>query len=163
MNGEPYTASMFAASLRRFLHRKHLGLLPHQKCDASDMSWVPVDQGGNVYDWGSPSDILVADPVHADFDILWRSTAKLNTEVFTKAFHAVPNDYIRTWDDYEEFYARHFRLPSGDMPKAHCNEAGADLADEVVGVEELEEDDSRYEYGHIARHKFPEGATEVKQ
>merc|ERR1712000_51451 len=33
MDGRPYTASRFASSLRRYIFRKHLGLIPDQRWD----------------------------------------------------------------------------------------------------------------------------------
>lgn len=163
MNGESYTASVFAASLRRFICRNHLGLLPDQKCDQPDANWLPVNQGGNVYDWGSASDLLVADPLHPDFDSLWNGTARMNTEVFTKAFHPVSSDQVRTWDDYKEFYAQHFRLPGGEKPRTDRNEPGTEIDAEAAEAEQSEADDTRYDYGHIVRHEFPGGVAEVKE
>ena len=42
MGGRRYTASAFASSLRRYLYRKHLGLLPHQRPDAANRNWTPI-------------------------------------------------------------------------------------------------------------------------
>ncbi|ROW04426.1 hypothetical protein VMCG_04985 [Cytospora schulzeri] len=94
MAGEEWTASKFAASLRRQLFRKHLGLLPDQRWDRPDGNFHPVTAGGNEYDWGSAADQLVADPLSDGFNQLWRDTARTNTEVFSKAFHNVPNDVV---------------------------------------------------------------------
>ena len=44
MNGQPFQASRFAASLRRQLFRKHLGLLVSQDCTRPDANFTPVTQ-----------------------------------------------------------------------------------------------------------------------
>lgn len=161
MNGEAYTGSAFAASLRRFIFRKHLGLVPDQKCDQPDTNWMPVSSGQNAYDWGSSSDILVSDPLLADFEKLWKTTARINTEVFSRAFHPVPSDQLRTWEDYTEFFARHFRLPNGEKPEEGLSngEDGDDPSGESIAKAE----GARYDYGHIVREEFQGGVVEVKE
>ncbi|KAK4160777.1 hypothetical protein QBC43DRAFT_219113 [Cladorrhinum sp. PSN259] len=144
MNGKPYVASAFAASLRRQLYRKHLGLLPHQKPDAPDSNWTPASHSLNAYDWDSPADRMVIDPLSPQFLELWRNTAHQNTEIFTKAFHPVPNDKVRTWKDYDEFFSRYFIVPgSKDMVEQY--KAG------------------KVDYGHIVKENFPGGVDEVKR
>lgn len=152
MAGRPYTASAFAASLRRQLFRKHLGLLPHQAPDRPDPNWTPVDRDPNSYDWGSEADRLVRDPLDDGFVKLWRGTAQRNTEAFSKLFHPVPNDKVRTWDDYDKFFSRHFVIPGAedkDKDKEKGNNGG-DCANKV-------------NYGHVVREEFPGGVREVKQ
>lgn len=150
MNGEPYTASAFATSLRRHIFRKHLGLLPDQRWDQPDENWHPVNQSPNQYDWGSPSDTLVQDPLHSNFQRLWSQTARTNTEIFSRAFHPVPNDHVRTWKDYKEFFSKHFIIPGAEEKKKK-------------GEGEAEETDGKVEYGHIVREEFPGGVAEVKE
>ncbi|KAJ1299293.1 hypothetical protein OPQ81_003783 [Rhizoctonia solani] len=153
MNGEPWTASRFAASLRRQLFRKHLGLLPDQRWDRPDANFQPVSRCPNEYDWDSHADRLVADPMGEDFDRLWRDTARTNTEVFSKAFHNVPNDVVRTWDDYDNFFSKYFIIPGSDEEKTlkeGDDDEKAKLADKVP-------------YGHIVREEFPGGVQEVKE
>jgi phospholipase D1/2 len=157
MDGEPYTASLFAASLRRHIFRKHLGLLPDQPWDRPDQNWQPADCSPNAYDWGSPADLLVRDPVHPNFDRLWTATAECNTEVFSRAFHPVPNDKVRTWDDYKEFFARHFTIPGGEEKKEGKGEENQDQ-EAQEGAEA-----AKVEYGHIVREEFPGGIQEVKE
>lgn len=144
MNGEPYQASRFAASLRRFIFRKHLGLVPDQRWDQPNQNWQPVTRSPNDYDWGSPADELVQDPLHPNFLELWSSTARTNTEVFSRAFHPVPNDHVRTWDDYKDFFQRHFIIPGKDK-------------------EDEDDRDGRVEYGHVVREEFPGGVEELKE
>ncbi|KAL9946685.1 hypothetical protein D7B24_007962 [Verticillium nonalfalfae] len=142
MDGAPYAASRFAASLRRHIFRKHLGLLPHQRCDSPDPhgNWSPVDRGLNAYDWNSPADALVRDPMSRNFWNLWDGTARTNTDVFSKVFHCVPNDHVRTWKDYDEFFSRHFANPGTGKPG-----------------------DGKVEYGHVVTEEFPGGVAEVKE
>ncbi|OTB12732.1 hypothetical protein K445DRAFT_320868 [Daldinia sp. EC12] len=142
MNGRPYTASRFATSLRRQLYRKHLGLLPDQRWDKPDANWTPVDRDPQQYDWGSRSDRLVEDPMSEEFWRLWTETARTNTEVFSKVFHPVPNDRVRTWEQYDEFFSRHFTIPGGD--------------------DDDKDKEGKVEYGHVVREEFPGGVAEVK-
>jgi phospholipase D1/2 len=155
MDGQVYTASRFAASLRRTIFRKHLGLLPDQRWDRPDRNWHPVDDVSagpeNDYDWGSPADLLVRDPLHANFRRLWSETARTNTEVFSRAFHPVPNDHVRSWEDYQNFFARHFIIP------------GADDGKECVVSESKQKQEGKVEYGHIVREEFPGGVAEAKE
>ncbi|KAH7330517.1 hypothetical protein BKA65DRAFT_528037 [Rhexocercosporidium sp. MPI-PUGE-AT-0058] len=142
MNHEPYQASQFASSLRRQLFRKHLGLLPHQDPTRPDDNFQPLSHAPNAYDWGSPADVLVRDVLSDEFDELWTVTAGINTEVFTKAFHVIPADNVRNWEDYKEFFSKLFVSPS------------------------KEEDDvtlpAKYEYGHVVKEEFPGGVAELK-
>ena len=103
MDGRPYQASRFAAQLRRFIFRKHLGLLRPQDCTREDMNRLPVYAGPNEYDWGSREDAAVADPLADSFRDLWRQTAYTNTAAFAKVFHPVPFDGVRNWKQYEEY------------------------------------------------------------
>lgn len=119
MDGRPYQASKFASSLRREIFRKHLGLLPHQHPERPNANWHPVTDALNEYDWGSPADVLVRDPLHPNFANLWRGTAKANTEIFRRAFHPVPDNTVRTWKDYDEFFTKHFKTPADVRKEEH--------------------------------------------
>ena len=155
MNGEPYTASRFAASLRRYIFRKHLGLLPDQRWDRPDENWHPVNIAPNVYDWDSPSDHLVTDPLHPNFTRLWNGTARTNTEIFSRAFHNVPNDHVRTWKEYKQFFTKHFIIPGAEEEcGAKCGKTG----DDEAGARE-----GRVEYGHVVKEEFEGGVAEVKE
>lgn len=146
MAGRPFTASAFAASLRRYLFRKHLGLLPDQRSDAADRNWTPVSHHTvNDYDWDSAADKLVQDPLAHEFIDLWRGTARRNTEIFSRAFHAVPDDKVRTWDDYDAFFSKHFVIP------------GESAEDADKGYKA-----GKVDYGHVVREEFPGGVRELK-
>ena len=148
MNGQPFLASKFAASLRRQLCRKHLGLLPFQDWEKPDANFLPINKDPNVYDWGSPADLLVRDVLSHSFGNLWNGTAKANTDVFAKAFHCVPADNVRNWKDYEEFFAKYFINP----------DAKGDFKDESKGSA----NGVKYKYGHVVKEEFPGGVDELK-
>lgn len=133
MNNEPYQVSAYASSLRRHIFRKHIGLLIHQDPTRPDVNFTPVDRDPNFYDWGSPADVLVRDVLSDDFERLWNDTANVNSQVFTRAFHAIPCDNVRSWEDYDDFFGRLF------IPKKGPND---------------EQIPSRYDYGHVVREEF---------
>lgn len=143
MDGRPYQASRFAASLRRHLWRKHLGWLPDQRWDEPTSNWTPVNRDPQDYDWGSRADRAVEDPLAEDFWRTWAETARTNTEVFSKVFHNVPNDRVRNWNDYQNFFSRHFIIPGA--------------------VVKEEDKRGRVPYGHVVREEFEGGVGEVKE
>lgn len=137
MAGEPWTVSKFAASLRRQLFRKHIGLLPAQDYTNPTENFLPINKSPNVYDWNSDEDKIVSDPFSPQFEHAWNNTAATNTYAFAKAFHCVPADNVRNWDEYKAFFSDYF-------------------------VGEGKEDDKdykkpKYEYGHVVREEFSEG------
>jgi phospholipase D1/2 len=145
--GRRWEASKFAASLRRQIFRKHLGLIPPQKCDRPDANFEPITVSpGNAYDWGSREDQLVADPLSEDFLRQWNWTARINTEVFEKVFQPVPTDQVRNWKQYDEYYSRFFGQEAGDK--------------------DPNKPPSKYKWGHVVAEKFSsgdQGASEVKE
>ncbi|PYH98474.1 phospholipase D/nuclease [Aspergillus ellipticus CBS 707.79] len=144
MNGKPWTASRFASSLRRQLFRKHLGLLSPQDPQQPDANYEPVGVP-NVLDFESPESQIVADPLADTLQSMWNTRANTNTGVFRKVFHSVPDDTVRDWATYKEFYGYYF----------HNSDKQA-----------YGEDDSkpsRYEYGHVVRDDFPQGPEGVRQ
>jgi phospholipase D1/2 len=149
MNGRAHNVCPFAASLRRFIFRKHLGLVAPQDPQRPDDSFYPVGTAGvasaranlAAYDFGSAEDAAVEDPLDPAFERRWDETARTNTAAFDRAFHAVPSDRVRSWRDYDEFYERNFR--AGDERKG--------LAPGPYGV------------GHVVREEFPGGAAELKR
>lgn len=147
MDGRPFTASRFAASLRRNLYRKHIGLLPDQPWDCPQgaaRAWTPVSYDPQDYDWGSRGDQLVADPMTRQFwEEVWGPVARTNTEVFERAFHPVPTDQVRNWEQYDEFFGNRFLIP------------GAEYKDD--------EKEGRVEYGHALPGEFPGGVRELKE
>lgn len=145
MNGQPWVAGRFAAALRRELFRKHLGLLPVQDYQKPDEDAEPVGIP-NRFDFESPESKIVADPLADVFQNLWNSRARTNTDVFRKVFHAVPDDTIRNWDAYKEFFEYFFR------------KADKEAEGKEVGLRP-----ARYEWGHVVREDFPPGPEGVRQ
>ncbi|KAL4931975.1 putative phospholipase D (PLD) [Aspergillus undulatus] len=139
MNGQSWTASRFASSLRRHLHRKHLGLLPPQDYE---------HPANDYFDFDAPESQIVADPLADTFLSLWNTRAHTNTNVFRELFHSVPDDTVRNWGTYKEFYGYYFKN-----------------ADKQAFGEELDGPPAAYKYGHIVSEKFPgpEGVARVKE
>ncbi|ORX48538.1 phospholipase D/nuclease [Hesseltinella vesiculosa] len=112
MNGHPYEASRFAATLRRHLWKEHLGLLPHQDTGEVTQAMLPLpvpqlDQTGTL------EDAMVLDPLSEDTLNLWNMTARQNTESFRTVFHCVPDDTVRNFDQYRSFYPDPTAIPLG--------------------------------------------------
>lgn len=145
MAGQPWVGGRFAASLRRQLFRKHLGLIRPQNMEQQTHNFEPIGTP-NDYDWGTPEDNLVADPLSDTFQAMWNSRARTNTEVFRKAFRAVPDDQVHNWNDYKEFYEYYFH-------NAETRAEGKDLSRMPPKVQ----------YGHVVRQDFPGGAAELKE
>jgi len=147
VDGKPYRAARFAASFRRHIFRKHLGLLPVQNMERPDQNFAPVGVP-NAYDFGSPEDQAVMDPLSDNFLNLWNTRARTNTDAFGKIFHPVPHDDVRTWKDYDSFYEHFFRE-----------------ADKQVDGADGNKKPSRYMWGHVVAENFSpgeQGTREVK-
>ncbi|KAL8669348.1 MAG: hypothetical protein Q9168_006053 [Polycauliona sp. 1 TL-2023] len=145
MDGRPWRATKFAATLRRQLFRKHLGLLRAQDMQRPDANFEPIGVP-NVYDFGSNEDLQVADPLSDSFTHLWNNQAHQNTAAFGRAFHPVPHDDVRTWKDYDSFYGSFFKK----------SEKGA----------EDKKASGKYEWGHVVAENFapgPQGIDELKE
>ncbi len=95
MDGQSFEAGKHAATLRRYLWREHLGLLPPQPHDASN------DQNSHPPGGRSPNDIwdgdesykFVEDPMSDELWDMWTTNATKNTEIFRHLFHADPDDH----------------------------------------------------------------------
>jgi phospholipase D1/2 len=97
MDGQPFEAGWHAATLRRYLWREHLGLLPPQPMDASDdpNAQPPGDDSPNDPWDKDESWKFVEDPLD---DILWETwtgQATENTLIFRQLFHADPDDHSK--------------------------------------------------------------------
>ncbi|CUA74327.1 Phospholipase D p2 [Rhizoctonia solani] len=106
MNGEPYMATRFAATLRRKLFREHLGLIEPQVCEngnepvTSFMRPAPIPNDNEL---GSREDDAVADPLSDHFQGLWIGTAQKNRAIFSELFRTVPTNIIQSWEDYKNY------------------------------------------------------------
>jgi phospholipase D1/2 len=108
----------------------------------NDANFVPVTTAQNDYDWDSPEDRVVADPISDEFLNRWNGTARENTAVFAKVFHTIPHDSVQTWPEYDQWYERLFRAAD---PKNKNKPAGP------------------YKVGHVVKEEFPGGVKEVKE
>ncbi|CAK7266694.1 hypothetical protein SEPCBS57363_002219 [Sporothrix epigloea] len=115
MDGEPFEAAHYAATLRRYLWREHLGLLPPQQPDAQDdINAQPpsVEPANDVWD-RDDSWNFVEDPLNEDLWKMWTEQATVNTETFRHLFHPDPDDHVLTFADYDRF------LPSKSIERGH--------------------------------------------
>ncbi|KAI9845493.1 MAG: hypothetical protein M1837_004832 [Sclerophora amabilis] len=140
MDGQPWRASKFAATLRRHVFRKHLGLIPAQDMQRPDQNFEPLGVP-NLYDLGSAEDEAVADPLSSQFLGLWNTRARTNTEAFGRIFHPVPHDGVKNWKDYTDFFEKYFQ------------EQG----------EGEEKKPAKYKWGHVVADEFSPGDEGVKE
>jgi phospholipase D1/2 len=145
MGGQPWQASRFAASLRRQLFRKHLGLLRPQDMQRPDANFEPVGTV-NKYDWGSPEDNIVSDPLSDAFLSLWNSRARQNTDIFRHVFRAIPDDTVKTWEEYKEFYEYYFYKADAEAERKDAGSRGP-----------------KYLWGHIVRDDFQPGSAGIRE
>lgn len=105
MDGQPFEAGKHAATLRRYLWREHMGLLPPQDNDASgDPNAQPPgeDSPNDIWD-RDESYKFVEDPMSDALWEQWTSSATTNTETFRHLFHADPDDHGKYSDDEYRF------------------------------------------------------------
>ncbi|KAG8764176.1 hypothetical protein FRC12_008241 [Ceratobasidium sp. 428] len=101
MNGQPYMATRFAATLRQ-----HLGLIEPQICAngnepvTSFMRPAPIPNDNEV---GSREDRAVSDPLGDQFQGLWIGTAQKNRAIFSELFKTVPSNIVRNWEQYKNY------------------------------------------------------------
>ncbi|KAH9971268.1 phospholipase D [Russula compacta] len=106
MDGHPYSAARFAASLRRRLFRQHVGLIPPQNVTSrhenvtSFMRAAPVP---NIDETGLEEEAWVADPLSDVLLNTLNTTARVNREVFTELFRPVPSNLVHNWNAYEAY------------------------------------------------------------
>lgn len=98
MDGKEFEAGYHAATLRRYLWREHLGLLPPQGNDASDdlNARPPGDDTMNdIWDQGEAAESykFVEDPLSDKLWEMWTERATVNTKIFQQLFHADPDDH----------------------------------------------------------------------
>lgn len=98
MDGKEFEAGYHAATLRRYLWREHLGLLPPQEMDASnDVNAQPPGEKtmNDIWDQGLGAEgyKFVEDPLGDHLWKEWTERATVNTKVFQQVFHADPDDH----------------------------------------------------------------------
>lgn len=97
MNGEAFEAGYHATTLRRYLWREHLGLLPPQSLNAEgDINAQPptVNPENDIYD-KDESWKFVEDPLSDELWEMWTTQADTNTKLFRHIFHADPDDHSK--------------------------------------------------------------------
>lgn len=95
MDGKPFEAGYHATTLRRYLWREHLGMLPPQSLNAEgDVNALPPDvkPENNIYD-DEESWKFVEDPLSDKLWEKWTKQADKNTMLFRHLFHADPDDH----------------------------------------------------------------------
>lgn len=100
MDGQPFEAGWHAATLRRYLWREHLGMLPPQELDASNdpNAQPPGDDSPNDPHDEDESWKLVEDPLSDELWNTWTKQATENTLVYRQLFHADPDDHGKSGD-----------------------------------------------------------------
>lgn len=98
MNGQPFEAGYHATTLRRYLWREHMGLLPPQPHDASgDVNAQPPGENmmNDIWDQGewAESYKFMEDPLSDDLWSTWTGQADTNTKIFRQLFHTDPDDH----------------------------------------------------------------------
>ena len=142
MNGQPYQASKFAATLRRYLFRKHMGHLAPQDMRKPDSHFSPAP-GLNEYDFGSLLDQVVADPLHDDTLNHWNDVAHQNTLAFRKVFAPMPDDTAQTWLQYQTLFWKRFTGPDGLQMAQWGHVAKSNFASGEEGVKQVKEELSK--------------------
>jgi phospholipase D1/2 len=115
MDGQPFEAGYHATTLRRYLWREHLGLLPTQDLNAEgDINALPpnVNPENDIFDQDE-SWKFVEDPLGEDLWSMWTGRADVNTSTFRHLFHADPDDHIKTFEDYDRY------MPSKGVKQGH--------------------------------------------
>ncbi|TGO63102.1 hypothetical protein BCON_0015g00310 [Botryotinia convoluta] len=103
MNGQPYEAGYHASTLRKYLWREHLGLLLPQDLDAdNDPNAQPPNIPNDIHDEGETYG-FVEDPLSDELWDMWVGRATKNTQMFRQLFHADPDNFVKTFDDYDKF------------------------------------------------------------
>ncbi|GEM06560.1 phospholipase D [Rhodotorula toruloides] len=102
MNGKPFMASRFAASLRRQLYKDHLGLSTPQICPP--VAQEPVTAAMRPV--GVPQEDSTAS---REDELVMASQADGSdpATIFNEIFHAVPSPDVETWAQYKAFVPQH--------------------------------------------------------
>lgn len=114
MNGEPYQASRFAATLRRQLWKEHLGLIDEEEIDVVNNAMLPLPVP-QIDFTQTKEDHWVMDPLDDETLIRWNNTAATNTKAFREVFHCVPDDTVTNWDEYKNFHPDPSKISLGHI------------------------------------------------
>ncbi|OLN81033.1 Phospholipase D1-like protein 3 [Colletotrichum chlorophyti] len=133
MNGQPFEVGWHATSLRRYLWREHLGLLPAQDLDGSN------DPNAHPPGDDSPNDAwdrdetwkFVEDPLNDELWDMWTGNATRNTDLYRHLFHADPDDHIKTFEDYDRY------LPPKGVKAGHIFDQFMPAADARKKIDQI--------------------------
>jgi phospholipase D1/2 len=161
MNGQPFEAGYHATTLRRYLWREHLGMLPPQPLNAdNDINSLPptVNPENNIYD-DVESWKFVEDPLSDELWKKWTKQADTNTMLFRHLFHADPDDHskpfplacvcfspvltstlVKTFEDYDRY------LPPRGVKAGH-------IFDQFLPPDDIRHKLSQIE-GHLVWHSL---------
>ncbi|CAG8532549.1 21725_t:CDS:2, partial [Racocetra persica] len=112
-------ASRFAVSLRRYLFKEHLGLLhvsENHLSEVTSYSYPPplhINNGSQRLQ--TDEEKKLEDPVSDEFFVFWKGIAEKNTKIFKDVFHCLPDDDVKTWDDYQSFVPDPKKIPLGHV------------------------------------------------
>ena len=131
MDGVPFKAGYHAATLRRHLWREHLGLIEAQTLDASkDPNAQPPTDCPNNIETNEEFE-FVADPLSDEVWNLWTSQASKNTEIYRFLFRADPDDFIKSWAEYDHF------APGKLLKQGHLHDPFMPVADVRTKLDEI--------------------------
>ncbi|KAK1531639.1 hypothetical protein CPAR01_11288 [Colletotrichum paranaense] len=132
MDGKPYEAGWHATSLRRYLWREHLGLLPAQDLDGSqDPNARPPGHAENDPWDRDETWKFVEDPMNDELWEMWTGNATRNTDLYRHLFHADPDDHIKTFDDYDRY------LPPKGVKAGHIFDQFMPAADARQKIDQI--------------------------
>lgn len=82
-----------------------MGLLPPQELDATnDVNAQPPGDDSPQNYWDQDETYkFVEDPLSDELWDMWTGNATKNTEIFRHLFHADPDDFVKTFKDYDNF------------------------------------------------------------
>lgn len=82
------------------------------------------------YDFGSAEDLAVEDVLSDEFNRLWTETGRNNRRAFERVFRPVPNDSIRSWEDYAKYMAPSKGISTGHVANKDlsCRQVKEELA-----------------------------------
>ena len=160
MNGQPFEAGYHATTLRRYLWREHMGMLPPQPLNAdNDINSLPptVNPENKIYD-DVESWKFVEDPLSDELWEKWTKQADTNTMLFRHLFHADPDDHskplltyvslssvltstlVKTFEDYDRY------LPPRGVKAGH-------IFDQFLPPDDIRHKLSQIE-GHLVWHSL---------
>jgi len=117
MDGKPYKVGRLAHALRCKIFREHSGLDTESQmsflCKLPAYRRAPSSAGNPTIEQRIQA--MVQDPLSSQFWDFWTGTAKSNTDIFREVFKCVPDDNIRNWTQYKNFFPKSSEVLSGHI------------------------------------------------